>query len=150
MAGPVEHKLPLRHPAEIPMFILLVFLNFVILAFLIDFLATATLIPAVLRGTGWETLVHVVAGAIVLVAPALMVVRQVQRASIRGTAVQLSRTQFADLYASVDDFASPGRGAHPGFVSHQRQRRAQRLRGSKRMDQQLRRAVQRVVRESPQ
>jgi len=31
---------------------------------------------------------------------------EVQRASIRGTAVQLSRTQFPDLYASVDDFAA--------------------------------------------
>jgi hypothetical protein len=33
-------------------------------------------------------------------------VRQVQRASIRGTVVRLSRTQFPDLYASVDDFAA--------------------------------------------
>ena len=106
MAGSAAHKLPLRHPAEIPTFILMVILNFVILGFLIDFLATATLIPAVLRGTGWETLVHVVAGAIALVAPALMVVRQVQRASIRGTAVQLSRSQFAGLYFSIDDFAA--------------------------------------------
>jgi len=32
--------------------------------------------------------------------------QQVQRASIRGTAVQLSRTQFPDLYASMDDFAA--------------------------------------------
>jgi len=106
MAGPVERKLPLRHPAEIPTFILLVVLNFLILAFLIDILATAALIPSALRGTGWETLVHVVAGAIILVAPGLLIVRQVQRASIRGTAVQLSRTQFPDLYASSDDFAT--------------------------------------------
>jgi hypothetical protein len=35
----------------------------------------------------------------VLVAPVLLLVRQVQRASIRGTAVQLSRPQFPDLYA---------------------------------------------------
>jgi Zn-dependent protease with chaperone function len=42
----------------------------------------------------------------VLVASATMHVRQVQRASIRGTAVQLSRIQFLDLYASVDDFAA--------------------------------------------
>lgn len=53
-----------------------------------------------------EPTIRAIAGAIVLVAPAIMVVRQVQRASIRGTAVQLSRTQFADLYASVDDFAA--------------------------------------------
>jgi Zn-dependent protease with chaperone function len=106
MAGSAAHKLPLRHPAEIPTFILMVILNFVILGFLIDFLATAALIPSVLRGTGWETLVHVVAGAIILVAPVLLVVRQVQRASIRGTAVQLSRSQFPGLYFSIDDFAA--------------------------------------------
>jgi Zn-dependent protease with chaperone function len=106
MADPAAKKLPLRHPAEIPMFILMVILNVAILAVLIDFLATAALIPPALRGTNWETTIRVVAGAIVLVAPALLVVRQVQRASIRGTAVQLSRTQFPDLYASVDDFAA--------------------------------------------
>lgn len=106
MAGPVVKKLPLRHPAENLTFILMVVLNVLNLAFLIDLLATATLIPPVLRGTGWEALVRVVAAAIVLVAPVLLVVRQVQRASVRGTAVQLSRTQFPDLYASVDDFAA--------------------------------------------
>lgn len=95
----------MRHPAEIPMFIFMVILNLAILGALIDFLATANLIPASLRGTNWEATVHAVAGAILVVVPALLVVRQVQRASIRGTAVQLSRTQFPDLYASVDGFA---------------------------------------------
>jgi hypothetical protein len=33
MADPVARKLPLRHPAEIPTFILMVVLNFVIWAF---------------------------------------------------------------------------------------------------------------------
>src|SRR5215469_7533976 len=106
MADPVARKLPLRHPAEIPMFIFMVFLYLVILGFLIDFLVTANLLHHAMRGNGCETAVHAVAGAIILVAPALLVVRQIQRASIRGTAVQLSRTQFPDLYASSDDFAA--------------------------------------------
>ena len=59
-----------------------------------------------MRGTNWEGAWRAVAGAIILVAPAIMVVRQVQRASIRGSAVRLSRTQFPDMYASVDDFAA--------------------------------------------
>ena len=88
------------------MFVLLVVLNFLILAVLIDFLVSTALIPPALRGTNWEAAWRAVAGAIIFVAPALLIVRQVQRASIRGTAVQLSRTQFADLYASVDDFAA--------------------------------------------
>lgn len=106
MADPVAEKLPLRHPAENPMFILMVVLNIAILGVLIDFLASVALIPPALRGTNWETTWRAVAGAIILVAPALLIVRQVQRASIRGTAVRLSRTQFPDLYASVDDFAA--------------------------------------------
>ena len=44
MADPIARKLPRRHPAEIPTFILMVVLNFAILAVLIDFLASAALI----------------------------------------------------------------------------------------------------------
>lgn len=106
MADRVARKLPLRHPAENPTFILMVVLNFVILGILIDFLVSASLIPPSLRGTNWEATWRAVAAAIILVAPALMIVRQVQRASIRGTAVRLSRTQFPDLHASIDDFAA--------------------------------------------
>ena len=106
MSEPVAQKLPLRHPAEVPMFIFLVVLNLAILSVLIDFLVSVALIPTELRGTNWEPTIRAVAGAILLVAPAILLVRQVQRASIRGTAVQLSRTQFSDLYASMDDFAA--------------------------------------------
>src|SRR5215471_19307018 len=106
MAHQAARTLPLRHPAENLMFVLMVVLNFLILAVLIDFLASTALIPPALRGTNWEATWRAVAGAIIFVAPALLIVRQVQRASIRGTAVQLSRTQFPDLYASVDAFAA--------------------------------------------
>ena len=106
MAHQVARKLPLRHPAENPTFVLMVVLNIAILGVLIDFLASAALIPPALRGTNWEATWRAVAAAIILVAPAIMIVRQVQRASIRGTAVRLSRTQFPDLYASMDDFAA--------------------------------------------
>jgi Zn-dependent protease with chaperone function len=105
MADPVAEELPLRHPAEIPMFIFLVVLNFAILGVLIDFLVSLALIPTELRGTDWQAAWRACAVAILLIAPAILLVRQVQRASIRGTAVQLSRTQFPDLYASMDDFA---------------------------------------------
>lgn len=65
--------------------------DFAILAVLIDFLASVALIPPALRGTNWEVTIRVVAGAIVLVAQAIMIIRHVQRASIRGTPVLLSR-----------------------------------------------------------
>src|SRR5215471_415254 len=105
MAHQAARKLPLRHPAENPMFFLMVVLNFLILAVLIDFLASTALIPPALRGNNWEAAWRAVAGAIIFVAPALLIIRQVQRASIRGTAVQLSRTPFSDLYASMDHLA---------------------------------------------
>ena len=101
MADQVPIKHPLRHPAEIPTFVIMVLLNIVILLILIDFLASLALIPPALRGTNWQAVWRVAAGATILVAPALMIGRQVQRASIRGTAVQLSRTQFADFAASL-------------------------------------------------
>jgi hypothetical protein len=80
MADRVARKLPLRHSAENPTFILMVVLNFVILGVLIDFLVSTSLIPPSLRGTNWEAAWRAAAGAIVLVASALMIVRQVQRA----------------------------------------------------------------------
>ena len=99
-------QLPLRHPAENPMFILMVVLNFAILGVLICFLVSTALIPPSLRDTNWEETIRAIAAVILLVAPGILLVRQIQRASIRGTAVQLSRTQFPDLYASMDDFAA--------------------------------------------
>jgi Zn-dependent protease with chaperone function len=101
----VARKLPLRHPAEIPMFVILVVINFVILAALIGYLTVAKLVPRFMRDTGWETTTRVIAAAVILVAPALVIVRQIQRASIRGSTVQLSRSQFPDIYASLDEFA---------------------------------------------
>lgn len=81
MADQFAGKLPLRHPAENPMFILMVILNLAIMGVLIDFLASAALIPPSLRGTNWEPTVRAVAAAILVVAPALVIVRQVQRVS---------------------------------------------------------------------
>jgi hypothetical protein len=95
------------------MFIFMVVLNLAILGVLIDFLVSAALIPSALRGTNWEPTVRAVAAAILVVAPALVIIRRVQRASIRGTAVQLSRTQFPDLYASADSFAAALRVRSP-------------------------------------
>src|SRR5215813_8142370 len=75
MADQAAQKPPLRHPAEIPTFIVMVVLNVAILAILIDFLVSAALIPPALRGTNWELTIRAVAGAIVLVAPALLIGR---------------------------------------------------------------------------
>jgi hypothetical protein len=70
MADHVATKHPLRHPAEIPTFVIMVLLNIVILLILIDFLASLALIPPALRGTNWQAVWRVAAAAIILVAPA--------------------------------------------------------------------------------
>ncbi len=54
MSDPIAKKLPLRHPAEIPIFVLMVVLNVAIAAVLIDFLVSKALLPTALRGTNWE------------------------------------------------------------------------------------------------
>ena len=87
------------------MFVFLVVLNTLIFVALLDYVLFAQLVPNFMRDTGWEVTTRVAAGAILLVAPILVVVRQLQRAAIRGTAVQLSRSQFPDLYASVAEHA---------------------------------------------
>jgi hypothetical protein len=86
MADPAARKLPLRHPAENPTFILMVVLTFAILAVLIDFLATAALIPPALRGTNWELTIRAVAGAITLAAPAVLLVHLFGPAHTAGQA----------------------------------------------------------------
>jgi len=44
--------------------------------------------------------------ALLLFIPALIIVRGTQRASVRGSAVQLSERQFRGLYRTADDFAA--------------------------------------------
>ena len=42
---------------------------------------------------------------LLLLVPALIVIRETQRAAVRGTAVELSPKQYGDLYRTADDFA---------------------------------------------
>ena len=48
-----------------------------------------------------------------LVIPAIIVSREVTRASTRGTALQLSRAQYPEIYATMT-----GRARTLGFVAH--------------------------------
>ena len=104
-ARPLPPQLPLRHPQEIPMYMFLVFLNVVIAFVLLEIALTG------LNWTGWrpnpdlEYAAQVAAGLLLLVVPGLVIVRQVQRAAVTGTMVQLSRSQFPDLHATAMDFA---------------------------------------------
>jgi Zn-dependent protease with chaperone function len=65
-----------------------------------------------LHWTGWlapddlENAARIAAGLLLLVLPSLVIIRQIQRASVGGTTVALSPSQFPELYATGADFAA--------------------------------------------
>jgi hypothetical protein len=95
----------LRHPAEVPFFIFMVVLNLIIIAVILDAAAVLPFLPDRLQDSGWATAIRAALIRLLLLVPGLIVVREVQRASTRGTAVQLSQRQFPDLYGTAEDFA---------------------------------------------
>src|SRR4051794_22373190 len=95
----------LRHPAEIPFFVFMVVLNVAIIAFILRAVAVVPFLPEQLQDTGWATAVRSALIALLLLIPGLIVVRETQRASIRGTAVELSPHQYPELYRTADAFA---------------------------------------------
>ncbi|MEU4563842.1 M48 family metallopeptidase [Actinoplanes sp. NPDC023936] len=95
----------LRHPAEVPFYVFMVVLNLIIIWLIIQAAVTLPFLPERLRDSGWATAVRSAAIGLLLLIPFLIIIRETQRASIRGTAVELSPRQYADLYRTADDFA---------------------------------------------
>ena len=101
----------LRHPAELPFFIFMVVLNVVIIWVIVQAAITLPFLPERLQESAWATTVRSALIGLLLLVPALIVVRETQRAATRGTAVELSPRQYTDLYRTADDFAR-GIGLH--------------------------------------
>jgi Zn-dependent protease with chaperone function len=95
----------LRHPAEVPFFIFMVVLNVIIIAAILDAASVLPFLPDRIKDSGWAIAIRTALIGLLLLVPALIVVRETQRASVRGTAVELSRSQFPDLYRTAEDFA---------------------------------------------
>lgn len=95
----------LRHPAEFPFFIFMVVLNVLIVVAIVQAAAVLPYLPDSIRESNWGLAIRSALIGLLLLIPALIVVRETQRASTRGTAVQLSPHQYADLYRIADDFA---------------------------------------------
>ncbi|WP_232344676.1 M48 family metallopeptidase [Actinoplanes awajinensis] len=95
----------LRHPAEMPFYVFMVVLNLVIIWLILQAAITLPVLPERLRDGAWGTAVRSAFLGLLLLIPALVVIRETQRASVRGSAVQLSRHQWGDLYRTADDFA---------------------------------------------
>jgi len=95
----------LRHPAEVPLFVFMVILNVAIIVAIIDIAVVLPFLPESLKQSGWAVAIRSAFIALLLLLPALIVVRETQRAGIRGTAVQLSERQYPQLYETVEGFA---------------------------------------------
>ncbi|MCY1136873.1 M48 family metallopeptidase [Actinoplanes sp. Pm04-4] len=95
----------LRHPAELPFFVFMVVLNVAIIWFIVQAAITLPFLPERFHDSGWATTVRSAFIGLLLLVPGLIVVRETQRAQIRGTAVELSPRQYSELYAVADDFA---------------------------------------------
>jgi Zn-dependent protease with chaperone function len=102
---PAAHGSRLRHPAELPFFVFMVVLNVLIIVFIVEAAIALPFLPERFQDSGWAVAVRTALIGLLLLIPALIVVRETQRASVRGTAVQLSPRQYTQLYATADEFA---------------------------------------------
>jgi hypothetical protein len=95
----------LRHPFELPFYAFMVALNILIIALILQLAIVLPFLPDALRGSGWAVAVRAAVIGLLLLVPVLVVVRETQRASVRATAVELSPSQYGELYRTADDFA---------------------------------------------
>jgi Zn-dependent protease with chaperone function len=95
----------LRHPSELPFTMVMVSLNVIIVAAILQAASVLPFLPDRLRESGWALVVRGALIGMLLFIPLLVVIRETQRASVRGSAVELSPKQFPDLYRTAEDFA---------------------------------------------
>ncbi|WIM98427.1 M48 family metallopeptidase [Actinoplanes oblitus] len=95
----------LRHPAEMPFYVFMVVLNLIIIWVILQAAITLPFLPDRVVESGWGTAIRSAFLGLLLLVPALVVIRETQRASVRGTAVELNPHQYGDLYRTADDFA---------------------------------------------
>ena len=103
-----------RHPAEVPFFVVMVVLNLAIVLVIVRSALVVPFLPAEMQDSGLANTVRAALVGLLLFVPALIVVREVQRASVLGTAVQLSERQFPAVYGTAQEFAEAlGLGRRP-------------------------------------
>lgn len=103
--SPAPAKPRLRHPAEFPFFGFMVALNVLIIAFIVHAAVVLWFLPQDVQDSGWGVTIRTAFFGLLLFLPALIVIRETQRASVRGTAVELSPSQFPELYDTAEGFA---------------------------------------------
>ncbi|WP_197677157.1 M48 family metalloprotease [Friedmanniella luteola] len=88
-----------------PLFVVMVVLNIAIVAMIVNLALFLPFLPDRYRDTSVATAVRTAFVGLLLLIPLLIVIGETQRASVRGTAVELSPHQFPELYATADEFA---------------------------------------------
>jgi hypothetical protein len=111
MSSPQPRNAPpptrfLRHPVEVPFFIVMVVLNVLIVAAILQAAVVLPFLPAELHGTSVAIGIRTALVGLLLFVPALIVIRETQRAAVRGSAVELSQRQFPDIHRTADGFAA--------------------------------------------
>lgn len=96
----------LRHPAEIPLYVFLVILNIAIVVAAVRLIAVTTWIPPALRSPQLEVGARALLVAILFYIPALVIYREVSRAATRADTVQLSESQYPDIFATMRRYAA--------------------------------------------
>lgn len=100
-----RHHVPLRHPLEIPIYVVLVILNLLVVVAALRLLTWVNWLPVQLRNPAATGAVRAAILAGLLVIPGIIIGRELHRAATRGTALQLSRAQYPELYATMTAFA---------------------------------------------
>lgn len=96
---------PLRHPLEVPLYVVLVILNVAVIVVAVRLFAFVNWLPVQLQSPEWTIAVRAAIVAGLLAIPGLIIAREINRASTRGTALELSRGQYRDIYATMSTFA---------------------------------------------
>lgn len=96
---------PLRHPTEVPLYVLCVVLNLLILAALIDAVVFVWTHPALLDNQVLTDTAIAILVALLVLPLAYVVYRNLTRASVRGSAVLVNAQQFPDIATVRDTFA---------------------------------------------
>jgi Zn-dependent protease with chaperone function len=88
-----------------PFYVFMVVLNVIIVWLILQAAITLPYLPERLQDTGWANAIRSALFGLLLLIPILVIIRETQRASVRGSAVELSPQQYGDLYRTADDFA---------------------------------------------
>ena len=95
----------LRHPTEVPFYIVCVVLNLLILAALIEIVVLVWTHPALLATQALTDIAVAIVIGLILLPVAYVIYRNLTRAAIRGSAVLVSEQQFPAIAAVRDEFA---------------------------------------------